>query len=122
MKKCKVLKGYKTKYTNPIKVKMGDLVLLGKEEAEEKWKGWIWAETLDQKGWIPMQNVSIALNKKQGIILEDYSAQELTVIRSSFVYKIHSLNGWSWCKYAASGEEGWLPNEILREIEVKKEE
>ena len=113
MKTYKILKEYKTQYENPIVLNVGEKVILGEEEKEEKWKGWIWAESKDNKGWIPLQIIEINLNNKTGKIIEFYSAKELDVEEGDFIEKIKSLNGWTWAKNIRTTEEGWIPNEII---------
>lgn len=61
----KIAKSYQTKYPNPIEVAAGDIVTLGEEEKEEKWKGWIWAESKTHKGWIPIQIIEFINEKKE---------------------------------------------------------
>ena len=95
MKIFKILKDYRTKYEDPIILSVGDLVNLGEEEKEEKWKGWIWAEIDIKKGWIPIQIVEISADKKKGKILENYTAKELNVDKDDQVLKIKALNGWT---------------------------
>ena len=109
----KILKSYKTQYENPIILTIGEIVNLGKEETEEKWKGWISAESKDNKGWIPLQIIEINLNNKTGKIIEFYSAKELDVEEGDFIEKIKSLNGWTWAKNIRTTEEGWIPDEII---------
>ena len=114
MKKVhRILKAYKTQYTDPIILKVGDKVHLGEEETEEKWKGWIWAETSKQKRWIPIQIVEISSDKKSGTILLEYSAQELDVEPGDEIIKLQSLNGWTWSKNIKNNSEGWIPDEII---------
>ena len=112
MKIFKILKDYRTKYEDPIILSVGDLVNLGEEEKEEKWKGWIWAETDIKKGWIPIQIVEISADKKKGKILENYTAKELNVDKDDQVLKIKALNGWTWVR-KTNNEEGWIPDEII---------
>ncbi|MGL4599865.1 MAG: SH3 domain-containing protein [Bacteroidia bacterium] len=109
----KILKAYTTQYHKPIILNIGDVVLLGEEEKDEKWKGWIWAEHGEDKGWIPIQIIEISSDKKQGIVLNFYSAQELDVEENDLVEKIKSLNGWTWCKNMRTQKEGWIPDEII---------
>lgn len=98
---------------NPIELEVGDVVVLGKEEKEEKWKGWIWAESNTNKGWIPIQIVEFSEDRTKGIIKEKYSAKELDVQVQEEIVKIRSLNGWSWVKRISNNEEGWIPDEII---------
>jgi hypothetical protein len=114
----KILKAYATQYHTPIVLQVGDVVVLGEEEQDEKWKGWIWAEHGTNKGWIPMQILEIAPNAKQGLVLEFYSAQELDVNENDLVEKIKSLNGWTWCRNLRTKKEGWIPDEIIATNDV----
>ncbi len=113
MKAYKVTQSYKTQYKNPIVLNVGDTVVLGEEEQEEKWKGWIWAESTNNKGWIPLQIIELSSDKKTGKILEYYSAKELDVQQEETVIKIKALNGWVWVKNTLTNEEGWIPEEII---------
>ncbi|GMU95076.1 SH3 domain-containing protein [Ignavibacterium album] len=76
MKAYKIIKGYKTQFKNPIVLNVGEKVKLGEEEKEEKWKGWIWAESKIGKGWVPIQILEISDDKKTRTILEFYSSKE----------------------------------------------
>ncbi|MFC7774868.1 SH3 domain-containing protein [Flavobacterium sp. GCM10027622] len=115
MKIFRITQAYTKQYTNPILLNVGDVVFLGMEETEEKWKGWIWAELSDRSnaGWIPNQIIQFSENKKTGIIVKKYSAQELTVQKDEQVELLESLNGWSWVKNNVSQDEGWIPSECI---------
>jgi hypothetical protein len=113
MKTHKILKEYKAQYENPIVLNVGEKVNLGEEEKEEKWKGWIWAESNTNKGWIPIQILEMSNDRKTGIILEFYSAKELTVKEGDIIEKIKSLNGWTWSKNIKTENEGWIPDEVI---------
>lgn len=108
-----IAKPYKTKYLNPIELNKGDIVTIGKEEKEEKWKGWIWVESKTNKGWAPIQIIEF-IHDKKGIIKEKYNARELSIKAGEEVVKIKSLNGWTWVKKADSDEEGWIPDETIK--------
>ena len=116
MKKVKIIQSYQKQYLNPIVLNVGDQVILGKEETEEKWKGWIWAESITNSGWIPMQIIEFSSDRKTGIISKEYSAQELAVEKNDFVLIIESLNGWLWVKNILNNEEGWIPSECVNEL------
>lgn len=109
----KIIAPYTIQYTNPITLRAGDTVTLGEEEQEEKWKGWIWAESADNKGWIPIQVVEIAEDRATGKVIEYYTAKELGVEAGDEVEPERSLNGWSWCKNLRTGDEGWIPDEVI---------
>lgn len=109
-----VIKSYQKQYLNPIQLSVGDNVVLGEEETEEKWKGWIWADFKENSGWIPMQIVSFSEDKKTGVILEDYSASELSIDLGDELQVIKSLNGWLRVKNLQTKEEGWIPSECIK--------
>ncbi len=109
----KITKPYRTKYLNPIQLCIGEEVVLGEAEQEEKWKGWIWAESKTNKGWIPIQIIEFTDAQTKGIIKEAYSAKELNVQAGDTIVKIKSLNGWTWSKNIQTQEEGWIPDEII---------
>jgi hypothetical protein len=108
--KAIIIKSYERQYLNPIVLDIGDKVLLGNEE---KWKGWIWAESEYNSGWIPMQIIEFSSDQKSGIISKKYSAQELSVQKYDSVVIIESLNGWVWVKNILTNEEGWIPSECV---------
>ena len=113
MKTFSVIKEYKAQYTDPIILNPGDIVTPGREEETEKWKGWIWAETKTHKGWIPKQILKLAQAGGAAEVTEYYSAKELNAAQGDLIEKLRSLNGWTWCRNITSGEEGWIPDEII---------
>lgn len=113
MQTHKILKDYKTQYEDPIILGVGEDINLGEEEKEEKWKGWIWAETKNNKGWVPKQILEISEDKKSAKVLEFYSAQELNVKKGDYIEKIKSLNGWTWSRSLKTEDKGWIPDEII---------
>lgn len=108
-----ILKSYTTQYTDPIIVKAGQHVALGEEEQEEKWKGWIRASNNTHEGWLPIQILRVSEDRKTGVVLSDYTAQELDVEANDTVEKIQALNGWTWCRNLRTHKEGWIPDEII---------
>ncbi len=114
-----VVKEYSIQYSDPITLQVSDVVLLGEEEKEEKWKGWIWAETVHskQKGWIPMAIVLFSEDKKTGIIQKEYSAQEVDAKVNDTVQILEELNGWFWIINKQSHKQGWIPAEC---VQIKK--
>ncbi|MBK8552202.1 MAG: hypothetical protein IPL53_14535 [Ignavibacteria bacterium] len=111
----KVINSYTTKYIKPIVLSKGDIVKLGKEEKQEKWLGWIWAESDNNSGWIPKQIVK-SEDGITGIITENYTAKELNANADDILSNIRELNGWLWVKNIRSGEEGWIPKENVERI------
>lgn len=105
----KVRKEYNSKYQDPIILKAGDLVKLGQEESDPKWKGWIWAENGSHSGWIPLQIVEVQ-SDGNGKITKPYSAKELDVAKGEIVYLTEELNGWLLVRNERN-EQGWIPAE-----------
>ena len=115
MNTFKIIKPYSAQYKSPIVLRTGDEVMLGKEEQEEKWKGWLWAESENCAGWVPIQILQLSEDKRKGKVLEFYSAKELDVEAGDDIIKIRSLNGWTWSKNLRTNDEGWNPvNNIYR--------
>lgn len=113
MRKYRICKSYVSPYANPINLIKGNVVRLGHEETDERWKGWIWAENDLNKGWIPKQIIEFSDDKQSGKILNDYSAKELNISENEYVLIRQSLNGWSWVQNLSTLEEGWIPDEII---------
>lgn len=109
----KVNKSYTAQYKDPVILNKGDIVKLGEEEMEEKWKGWIWSISIDNEGWIPKQIIEISRNGKRGTVKEFYTAKELNVSEGDVVTILKTLNGWSWVRENKTGEEGWIPDENI---------
>lgn len=118
--KYQVVEEHKTNNSNPIKVKKGETVKLGrKSDEEDGWSNWIYCYSLDSnaEGWTPVQIIQI--ENEYGIVLNDYSAKELDVRKGDFVDGEFELNGWLWCSRLNDSEGGWLPKEkIIALLEI----
>ncbi|HAY35333.1 MAG TPA: hypothetical protein PK536_12875 [Ignavibacteria bacterium] len=112
-----VRKSYRTQYHKPLILETGDEVIFGEEEKEEKWKGWIWAESEKGKGWAPVQIFEFSPDRTIGKVLENYTAQELDADVGDEVIIKKSLNGWSWAENLRSKKEGWIPDEVFENLE-----
>jgi hypothetical protein len=108
---------HRTVYPKPINLSAGEVVSLGERAPEENWKEWIWAERADGVGgWVPVQLIEMISAEdgvKMGMAKEAYSAMELNVDEGEAVLKIKSINGWSWVRSLDTGDEGWIPDEIM---------
>ena len=107
--KINIIKSYKTVYQNPLILNPGDKILLGEEEKEEKWLGWIFCEFKGNKGWVP-KSIIETMDNVHGVITEYYSAKELDVTEGEFLDYINALNGWLLLKNDKC-ETGWVPQE-----------
>ena len=107
---ARVLKSYTTQYPDPITIRKGDLVTLGKRDTD--FPGWIWATSLEsgKSGWVPEQFLRIRGDQAES--LRDYSARELTVAEGSMVTVLEALLGWCLVE-SDSGDRGWIPQSHL---------
>ena len=112
-----VTENYETEFTSPITLTAGEKVTFGEDPNPEvnpdTWINWAYCIKLDgsNEGFVPEQII-----KKEGdygIILENYSAKEMTVSTGEMVEGIQELNGWLWSKNKRTGEIGWIPLEVL---------
>ena len=105
-----VIRSYRVAYTDPIKLAVGERVLLAHED--QQWSGWIWCKTrLGQNGWAPKQ-IFLPAEDGQYAAVEDFDATELNVEQGQQVEVIFELNGWAWCRADGRGA-GWVPKENL---------
>jgi hypothetical protein len=80
-------------YPNPIILKKNQKVRIGQVYQSDKWKNWIRCYSEDNEGWVPEQIVR-RTNDEFGIIMEDYSANELSVKKNDSIHLIRRMNGW----------------------------
>lgn len=107
----KVIELHKPDCDNPIKVISGEVVKIGRESVEsDGWCGWIYCYSLNNnsEGWIPMQMLKI--EHEHGVLVNDYSANELDVVEGDIVNGDIEVNGWVWCFIETKDFEwGWIP-------------
>jgi len=109
MAKSKINKSYTTRFTNPIILKKGENVKVGKRDSE--WVGWIWCITEDgNEGWAP-ENI-LDINQTEAVVVSDYNATELSVVVGEELEMYHRESGWVWCR-RSNGDEGWVPLECF---------
>jgi len=107
-----VIEKHETEYPNPIILKAGEKVIIGEEfSSNANWQNWVYCKKIDNSngGWVPKQ----IINYECGIILQDYSANELNVEKGVIVEGIKELNGWLWSKNKLTDELGWIPMEKI---------
>ncbi len=111
-----VVKRYESQYPDPITVKKGEKVKLGKRYAGlENWPNWIYCHSLrtSKEGWVPEQ--IIRTKGEYGVLIANYTAKELDVEKGEQVTGERELNEWIWCRRDRDYEEGWVPKINLRE-------
>jgi variant SH3 domain-containing protein len=103
---ARVSKAYVAQYPDPIAIEPGDLVHVGKHDAE--YPGWVWATSArtGKNGWVPEEFLTI--DGANGQARRAYTAQELTVSVGETVTVVQELLGWAWVQADAS-RKGWVP-------------
>lgn len=105
-----VIKAHKSNYPNPIKLQKGERVLVGQTYKDNpEWSNWIYCHTVEGnlEGWVPEQIID------EEVVLESYSAKELTIEIGETVTEERELNGWLWVKKSKDADQGWVPKENL---------
>jgi hypothetical protein len=107
---ARLLKSYTAQYPDPITLRKGDLVSLGKRDTE--FPGWVWATSPadGRSGWVPEKY--LAERGDQAEALRDYSARELTAREGDIVTVLEEVLGWALVR-AGSGATGWVPQDHL---------
>jgi len=107
---ARVLKAYTTQYPDPIAIRRGDQVILGKRDTE--FPGWVWATSLStgKSGWVPERYLIVRGDQAESV--RDYSARELDVAEGAMVTIVEELLGWSLVE-TGSGARGWIPQSHL---------
>jgi len=121
MNKYIVTKKWSVVYSDPVELISGQEIILDKNRIEDNpdWKGWVWCEASNNKGWVPEQILNITeINPEysKATVLENYSAAELNVDHGETIYGDKIINGWLWCRKEGSEEFGWLPLDNLSEL------
>jgi SH3-like domain-containing protein len=105
----RVVRDHEPIYPDPIVLRPGDRVRLGREDDE--FPGWVWCTAPDgREGWVPL-----AILRREGleaVARRDYRAVELAVKRGQRVEAREELSGWFWVA-DADAREGWVPAECL---------
>jgi SH3-like domain-containing protein len=102
----RVVREYAAQYPDPITVRAGDRVVVGADDPE--FPGWRWCTGPDGRaGWVPEQLLGSA-----GLMLEDYSAKELSVSPGTEVEVQRTVAGWAWVT-TRDGRSGWIPGTCL---------
>ena len=105
----RVVREYTAQYPDPITVRAGDRVLVGMDDP--KFPGWRWCTGPDGRaGWVPAPLLQLA--GAEAVMLQDYTARELTVQEGAEVLVEHAINGWAWVT-AVDGRSGWIPQTCI---------
>jgi len=101
----RVTTDYQTKYPDPIVMRAGDPLQVGK--ADEDNPAWVWCTAPDgRSGWVP--RTYFAQEGESGTALRDYAATELNVRAGEMLIGGVEESGWMWATNA-EGRAGWVP-------------
>ena len=90
---------------DPIVAAKGEMVTV--DRADPDWPGWLWCTTRQGKsGWVSARVLRRV--GSEAVLLDDFSALELTVDVGEVVQGSRVLDGWVWCR-KHDGGEGWVP-------------
>jgi|GEM_PF-206611 len=104
-----VVEGYEISYKNPIHLRAGEKIKMGKAEENPAWKGWHWCETPDgNSGWIS-EFYFKRLDEQFAQVLFPYQATELQLSKGQKVYIYNQDRGWAWCSKDDNKSFGWVP-------------
>jgi len=107
-----VVEPHVSNYPNPIKVKKGEVLLIGEPDTE--FEGWIRAKIKDgNEGWAPIQYIEFSKNSATGVAKTDYSAFELTTYIGQQLRVILELNEW-YLAETSDGVLGWVPVKTVK--------
>lgn len=100
---------HRSDYPDPLRLTVGQQVTVGDKVSE--WPGWVWCtEAGGKSGWVP--EAYVRREGPTGWLVVEYDATELSVAEGDQVEVLMQESGWAWCR-KASGDEGWLPLEVL---------
>jgi hypothetical protein len=105
----RVVREYTAQYPDPITVREGDRVHVGADDPE--YPGWWWCTGPDGRaGWVPEQ--LLRREGREGFMLRDYTAKELSVRPGAEVTVGEAMSGWVWA-ITADGRAGWIPTRCI---------
>lgn len=103
---------------NPLTLKAGELVKVGRRD--EGWEGWVWVSTEEGRGsYVPQEllvNPTAVIGDMVAVV-EDFTAKDLSVKMGEEVESLDEVKGWLWCRNH-TGAEGWLPAYLLRKLDI----
>jgi SH3-like domain-containing protein len=101
----RVARDYTAQYPDPITVRAGDRVQVGRDDPE--FPGWRWCTGPDGRaGWVPED--LLRSDGATAIMARDYTARELDVRAGVEVVLGEVMHGWVWAT-DADGRSGWMP-------------
>jgi uncharacterized protein YgiM (DUF1202 family) len=96
---------YQVAYPDPLVVRAGEALVVGKEDPE--YPGWVWCKDSTGKGWwFPDDCIERAEGNYRARY--DYAATELSATAGEELIMINKKGGWALCTNGR-GQSGWLP-------------
>jgi SH3-like domain-containing protein len=113
---ARILRGYRRTYDNPLVVRKGDPVRVGRPDDE--FPGWWWCAGPDNRqGWVHEKYLD--QKRPTATAVADYSAMELDCEKGDLVEVLIELGGWTLCR-KADGAVGWVPTTHVGREDVSK--
>ena len=110
---CIAVTPHRNNYPDPIRLKTGDTVALGRKD--DQYPGWIWITTAcGDEGWAPESLIRIE-TKDSGVATSAYTARELDTHAGERLACKSELGGWLWVENE-KGQSGWVPKDSVRAI------
>ena len=111
-RQARIVRDYVPQYANPIQVERGQRVTVGEED--DKFRGWKWCRALEgREGWVPVEIISA--DGSEGVMLESYSAVELSVVSGEIVTV--ELERRDWLLVRSRDKKGWIPASHVEPLE-----
>ncbi len=108
----RVILAYESAYPDPLTLKAGDHVTVGRRDTQ--WPGFVWCtDRAGQGGWVP--DSILERQGEQGILRRDYDATELTAAVGEQLTVNLEESGWLWCTNAR-GQNGWIPADNVETV------
>lgn len=118
-----VTERWEQSYPDPILLEKGERVIVDFSIKDDTpgWDNWVWCISAKrQSGWVPTQilQMTASLNddKKEAVVIEDYSANELSVEKDQVFIGEKILNGWIWGSIENTDLKGWVPLVNIKQI------
>jgi SH3 domain len=104
--RARVFKEWQAMYPDPIDVRAGESIILGKTDPD--WPGWQWCtDPRSKSGWVPITFIEKS-DESTGTILFDFTARELSILPGDELELLCLESGWYWARNARN-DEGWIP-------------
>ena len=112
-KPARVIAAYQAQYPHPIRVAEGEMGQVGREGPD--FPGWKWCTArAGRSGWVPIELLSGP--GPEASIVQDYSAQELSVAVGEMLVIEHARHAWLLVRNPG-GVRGWIPASHVRTLE-----